>query len=143
MASNHKRLQEETQLPILRLLHENPEISTRAIADCVGVSNSGAFYCLIAFIEKGQVKLGNFTASPHKNRYAYILTPRGLTEKRPSRYAFWSENALNTTRPNPNLKPCGAKLNSTTVRWPRPAREVIDLLQKNIHRNADQRRMLH
>jgi len=53
MASNHKRLQEETQLRILRLLHENPEISTRAIADCVGVSNSGAFYCLIAFIEKG------------------------------------------------------------------------------------------
>lgn len=81
MASNRKQLQEETRFRVLRLLHENPEMSTRQIAKAVGISNGGAFYCINALVEKGLVKLGNFTASNQKNRYAYILTPRGVTEK--------------------------------------------------------------
>ena len=36
---------------------------------------------LNALIEKGLVKLGNFTAAEDKRRYAYILTPRGIAEK--------------------------------------------------------------
>ena len=81
MASNRKQLQEETRFRILRLLHEDPEMSTREIADAVGISNGGAFYCINALVEKGLVKLGNFSASNQKNRYAYILTPRGVVEK--------------------------------------------------------------
>jgi len=81
MASNRKQLQEETRFRILRLLHEDPEVSSREIADAVGISNGGAFYCINALVEKGLVKLGNFTASNQKNRYAYILTPRGVVEK--------------------------------------------------------------
>ena len=34
-----------------------------------------------ALIEKGLVKLGNFTAAEDKRRYAYVLTPKGVTEK--------------------------------------------------------------
>ncbi|MEP1207435.1 MAG: MarR family EPS-associated transcriptional regulator [Rhizobiaceae bacterium] len=81
MASNRKQIQEDTHLRILRLLNENPEISTREIADLVGISNGGAYYCLNALIEKGLIKIGNFSSSKHKNRYAYILTPRGISEK--------------------------------------------------------------
>ena len=66
---------------VLRLLDENSNLSTRDIAEAVGISNGGAFYCINALVEKGLLKLGNFSASRHKNRYAYILTPRGVREK--------------------------------------------------------------
>ena len=36
---------------------------------------------LNALIEKGLVKLGNFTAAEDKRRYAYVLTPKGISEK--------------------------------------------------------------
>jgi len=65
----------------MRLLAENPHLSVREIAATVGVSNGSAYYCLNALVEKGMVKFGNFTASEHKGRYAYILTPSGLKEK--------------------------------------------------------------
>ena len=81
MASNRKQLQEETKFRILRLLHDDPELSTREIADAVGISNGSAYYCISALTEKGLIKLGNFAASDHKGRYAYILTPKGLAEK--------------------------------------------------------------
>jgi len=34
-----------------------------------------------ALVDKGLVKLGNFTASEDKRRYAYVLTPKGIAEK--------------------------------------------------------------
>ncbi len=81
MASKRKLVQQDTHLRILRLLEQNPEISTREIANMVGISNGGAYYCLNALVKKGLIKLGNFSASKHKNRYAYFLTPRGMSEK--------------------------------------------------------------
>ena len=44
MASNRAERQEETQFRVMRLLAEDPEISTRQIADAVGVSNGKAYY---------------------------------------------------------------------------------------------------
>ena len=32
-------------------------------------------------IDKGLVKLGNFTAAEDKRQYAYVLTPKGFKEK--------------------------------------------------------------
>jgi hypothetical protein len=32
-------------------------------------------------IDKGLVRLGNFTAAEDKRRYAYILTPKGIARK--------------------------------------------------------------
>ena len=56
-------------------------MSQREVADRVGISVGGTHYVLSALIEKGLVKLGNFTAAQDKRRYAYILTPRGITQK--------------------------------------------------------------
>jgi len=56
-------------------------MSQRDIAVAVGISVGGVHYCLNALIEKGLVKLGNFSAAEDKRRYAYILTPKGLSEK--------------------------------------------------------------
>lgn len=66
---------------MLRLLDENPEMSTRQLAEEMGISNGSAYYCLNALVEKGLVKLGNFKRSEHKGRYAYVLTPSGIAER--------------------------------------------------------------
>jgi len=65
----------------MRLISDNPELSTRQIADDVGISNGSAYYVLTALVEKGFVKLGNFKTSPRKGQYAYLLTPKGIREK--------------------------------------------------------------
>jgi EPS-associated MarR family transcriptional regulator len=81
MTSIRTKLQEDTNFRVLRLLQENPEMSQRELAAAVGVSVGGMHYVLNALIDKGLVKLGNFTAAEDKRRYAYILTPKGFAEK--------------------------------------------------------------
>ena len=66
---------------VMRLLDENPSISTREIARRVGISNGAAYYCVSALIDKGFVKLKNFTQSKTKTNYIYELTPRGFRTK--------------------------------------------------------------
>ena len=63
------------------MLEENPKLTTREIADSVGISNGAAYYLISALIEKGLVKAQNFSESDQKARYAYVLTPTGIAEK--------------------------------------------------------------
>ena len=56
-------------------------MSSRDVADEVGISNGSAYYVLTALVEKGFVKLGNFSNNPRKGQYAYLLTPKGIREK--------------------------------------------------------------
>ena len=65
----------------MRLILQTPEMSTRQVADQVGISNGSAYYVLTALVEKGFVKLGNFKKNPRKGQYAYLLTPKGIREK--------------------------------------------------------------
>lgn len=81
MAGQRSKAQEDVRFRVMRLLQENPEMSQRDIAAAVGISVGGVHYCLNALIDKGLVKLGNFSAAQDKRRYAYILTPKGLSEK--------------------------------------------------------------
>ena len=81
MTSKRSKLHEDTHFRVLRLLQDNPELSQRELAEAVGVSVGGMNYVLNALIDKGLVKLGNFTASEDKRRYAYVLTPKGIREK--------------------------------------------------------------
>ncbi|WP_373491208.1 MarR family EPS-associated transcriptional regulator [Parasphingorhabdus sp.] len=81
MTSKRSKLQEDTHFRVLRLLEDNPEMSQRDLAEAVGVSVGGMHYVLSALIEKGLVKLGNFTAAEDKRRYAYKLTLKGIAEK--------------------------------------------------------------
>ncbi len=81
MASRRSEQQSEIQLKVMRLIAEIPEMSSRRIADVVGISNGSAYYVLTALVEKGLVKLGNFKKNPRKGRYAYLLTPKGIREK--------------------------------------------------------------
>ena len=81
MASQREDQRYEVRLRVLRLVQANPELSTRKIAEDVGISNGSAFYVLAALVEKGFLKLDNFKKSSSKGRYAYILTPKGVREK--------------------------------------------------------------
>ena len=88
MTSKRSKLQEDTSFRVLRLLQENPEMSQRELAQVAGVSVGGMHYVLNALVEKGLVKLGNFTASQDKRRYAYVLTPKGIARKAALTRAF-------------------------------------------------------
>lgn len=56
-------------------------MSQRELARTVGASSGGIHYVLAALVERGMVKLSNFTTAADKRRYAYVLTPQGLAEK--------------------------------------------------------------
>ena len=81
MASRRDERQAAIRLKVMRLISVNPEMSTRQVADEVGISNGSAYYVLTALVEKGFVKLGNFKNNPRKGQYAYLLTPKGIREK--------------------------------------------------------------
>ena len=81
MAGQQDKLREDAQFRILRLLHENPEMSQRELAKAVGISAGGVHYVINALVEKGLIKLGNFSAAEDKRRYAYILTRKGIAAK--------------------------------------------------------------
>lgn len=65
----------------MRLLQENPDLTQRELAEKLGVSVGGLNFCLKALMEKGLVKMQNFTTSKNKFGYVYVLTPRGIAEK--------------------------------------------------------------
>lgn len=81
MASRREEQQEDVRLRVMRLINGNPELSSRQVADRVGISNGSAYYVLTALVEKGFVKLENFKNNPRKGQYAYLLTPKGVREK--------------------------------------------------------------
>ena len=80
MAGQRSKIREDVRFRVLRLLHDNPELSQRELAAAVGISNGSANYLLSALLDRGLIKLGNFTAAQDKRRYAYILTPKGIAE---------------------------------------------------------------
>ena len=81
MASKREKQQEEKHFRVMRLLDEDPTVSTREIARRVGISNGAAYYCVTALIDMGFVKLKNFARSKTKSNYIYELTPRGIRAK--------------------------------------------------------------
>lgn len=74
-------LSEESRYKLLKALEANPGASQRELAQEMGVSLGKVNYCLKALVEKGWIKVGNFTKNPNKLGYAYLLTPSGLEEK--------------------------------------------------------------
>jgi len=81
MATQRDQMREDARFRILRLLQDNPEMSQRDLAQAVGVSTGGIHYVLSALVDKGLIKIGNFTAAEDKRRYAYVLTSKGFAEK--------------------------------------------------------------
>ena len=81
MTSRRSATQEDTRYRVMSLLAENPDLTQRELAQKLGISLGGVNYCLNALMEKGWIKVQNFSQSKNKFGYAYVLTPLGLTEK--------------------------------------------------------------
>lgn len=81
MTSRRSLLQEDNYFRVLRMLQDNPDMTQREIAEKLGVSTSGLNYCLKALIDKGWVKVQNFSQSKNKFGYLYVLTPQGVLKK--------------------------------------------------------------
>ena len=56
-------------------------MTTREIAQKVGISNGSTYYLLTSLIDMGFIKLSNFKKSEQKAKYSYLLTPKGIREK--------------------------------------------------------------
>ena len=81
MASRRKEHQEDAKFRVFQIINENPQMTTREIAQKVGISNGSAYYLLTSLIDMGFVKLSNFKYSSQKIKYSYFLTPKGIREK--------------------------------------------------------------
>ena len=81
MASRRKEHQEDAKFRVFQIINENPQMTTREIAQKVGISNGSTYYLLTSLIDMGFIKLSNFKDSSQKIKYSYLLTPRGIREK--------------------------------------------------------------
>jgi len=78
----------DIHLDLLRKLESNPEYTQRELSQEMGVSLGKVNYCMKKLIEKGWVKLINFSRNPNKVGYIYLLTPEGIEQKTRLTYAF-------------------------------------------------------
>ena len=81
MTIRQAKIQEDIHFRIMRILQENPDLTQRELAEKLGMSVGGLNYCLNALIDKGLVKMQNFSNSKNKFKYVYLLTPMGIAEK--------------------------------------------------------------
>jgi EPS-associated MarR family transcriptional regulator len=81
MASRRKDYQEDAKLRALQIINGNPQMTSRELAQKVGISNGSAYYLLTSLIDKGFIKFANFKKSSDKRKYSYLLTPKGISEK--------------------------------------------------------------
>jgi EPS-associated MarR family transcriptional regulator len=66
---------------ILRAIFKNPHTSQREIALKNRISLGKVNYAIQSLIEKGYIKIHNFSGSKSKRKYMYVLTPMGIYEK--------------------------------------------------------------
>ena len=79
MTSRRAKLQEDTNFRLMQLLHDNPHMSQREMAKALGISFGGINYCLNALIEKGLVKIHNFSQNDIRTTFiGFDEMARGL-----------------------------------------------------------------
>ena len=71
----------DIHLDLLRKLALNPEYTQRELSKEMDISLGKVNYCIKKLVEKGWVKLTNFSHSSNKMVYAYLLTPQGIEQK--------------------------------------------------------------
>tara|TARA_B100001173_G_C15711019_1_gene430239 strand:+ start:267 stop:605 length:339 start_codon:yes stop_codon:yes gene_type:complete len=79
---------DDIRLDLLRKLELNPEYTQRELSQEMGVSLGKINYCMKKLIEKGWVKLSNFSNNPNKVNYIYLLTPKGIEQKARLTFSF-------------------------------------------------------
>lgn len=78
----------DDQFKVLRAIDKKSNITQRDLSNSLGFSLGKINYCLNALKDKGFIKIGNFSKSKNKIKYAYVLTPEGISEKTRLTYNF-------------------------------------------------------
>jgi len=81
-------LESKEILSILREIKKSPELTQRELSSHLGISLGKVNFLLKALIDKGHIKVDNFTKSNNKSAYLYYLTPKGVEEKARITYRF-------------------------------------------------------
>ena len=81
MASRRQEHQEDAKLRVLQIISSKPQMTSRELAQKIGISNGSAYYLLLSLVDKGYIKFENFKNSAQKTKYSYLLTPKGIREK--------------------------------------------------------------
>ena len=79
---------QDIRLDLLRRLESNPEYTQRELSQEMGVSLGKINYCMKKLIEKGWVKIINFSRNSNKVAYIYLLTPKGIEQKTKLTFKF-------------------------------------------------------
>jgi EPS-associated MarR family transcriptional regulator len=66
---------------VLRKIDNSDRKTQRELANELGFSLGKLNYCIKALKDKGLIKISNFRKNPNKINYAYILTPKGISQK--------------------------------------------------------------
>tara|TARA_B110000438_G_C15720061_1_gene609378 strand:- start:872 stop:1186 length:315 start_codon:yes stop_codon:yes gene_type:complete len=66
---------------VLRKIDNSDKKTQRELANELGFSLGKLNYCIKALKDKGLIKISNFRKNPNKINYAYILTPKGISQK--------------------------------------------------------------
>jgi EPS-associated MarR family transcriptional regulator len=72
----------EDQLDLMHIIAKDCKASQRLISQNCGFSIGKVNYCLKALIDIGFIKVVNFRNSNNKLNYSYVLTPKGIQEKK-------------------------------------------------------------
>lgn len=72
----------EIDLEILRNIEDNPSLTQREMAQELDVSLGKINYLIKSLVDKGSLIVDNFKTSDNKLGYLYIITPKGIEQRR-------------------------------------------------------------
>tara|TARA_B100001758_G_C18130780_1_gene463706 strand:+ start:166 stop:492 length:327 start_codon:yes stop_codon:yes gene_type:complete len=84
----NKNKDSEINLEILRNLESNPNLTQRQMAKELDVSLGKINYLIKSLIEKGSLIVENFKTSENKLGYLYVITTKGIEQRRKLTLAF-------------------------------------------------------
>ena len=76
-----KTSNDQEHLKILIEIDKNSDVTQREMARGIGISLGKLNFCILELKKKGLIKIKNFKKSKNKLKYAYILTPEGISKK--------------------------------------------------------------
>jgi EPS-associated MarR family transcriptional regulator len=76
-----KQRQLDAHYQVMHILQKNPHYNQRELSRELGLSLGKLNYCIKALVNKGWIKIDNFSQSKTKLGYVYLLTPQGISEK--------------------------------------------------------------
>jgi len=77
-----KNKDSEINLEILRNIEDNPNLTQRQMAKELDVSLGKINYLIKSLIQKGSLIIENFRTSDNKLGYLYVITPKGIEQRR-------------------------------------------------------------